>query len=349
MQRKTLQIPDGHAIGIHGIVQAMKIGVLALKNNICLAPMAGITDLVFRTLVREHGCGLCFTEMVSANGLVRHTEKTFRYLDSSDDDAPLGIQIFGVDPGVFADAARIVADFGADLIDINMGCPVKKVIKTGAGAALMKEPGRVATIIEKVRAAVTVPLTIKIRAGWDKATVNAVEIAVMAEDCGVDAIILHPRTARQGFSGSADWDLIARVKRSVGIPVIGSGDVKTPADALKMLTETGCDGVMIGRTALGNPWIFRRTLAALVGESHDLPTLEERETLIHRHLEMNVDYFGDTVGVRTFRKHLLWYTKGLRDGAQFRQRAVAIRENELLLAELHDYFRTLRELGGTVQ
>jgi len=349
MQRRTLQIPDGHAIGIHGIVQTMKIGALALKNNICLAPMAGITDLVYRTLVREYGCGLCFTEMISANGIVRRTQKTLRYMESSQDDKPLGVQIFGVEPGVLADAARIVADHGADLIDINMGCPVKKVIKTGAGAALLKEPGRVAAIIEKVRTAVTVPLTIKIRAGWDQATVNAIEVAVMAEDCGVDAIILHPRTARQGFSGSADWDLIARVKRSVGIPVIGSGDVKTPADSLKMLTETGCDGVMIGRTSLGNPWIFRRTLAELVGEPHDLPTLEERETLIHRHLEMNINYFGDTVGIKTFRKHLLWYTKGLRDGAQFRQRAVAIHENELLLTELHSYFRTLRELGGIVQ
>jgi tRNA-dihydrouridine synthase B len=327
----------------------MKLGVLSLKNNICLAPMAGITDLVFRSLAREYGCGLCFTEMVSANGIVRHMQKTFRYMESSRDDKPLGIQIFGADPDVLADAARIVTDHGADLVDINMGCPVKKVIKTGAGAALMKEPGRVAAIIEKVRNAVAVPLTVKIRAGWDQSAVNAVEIAAIAEDCGVDAVILHPRTARQGFNGRADWDLIARVKHSVSIPVIGSGDVRTPDDSLKMIAETGCDGVMIGRAALGNPWIFRSTLVGLAGKSYDPPTLEEREALIHRHLEMNIGYFGNTVGARTFRKHLLWYTKGLRNGAQFRQHAVAIREKELLLAELHDFFRTLGDPCDTVE
>lgn len=322
----------------------MKIGNLTLKNNVFLAPMAGITDLVFRTLAREYGCALCFTEMVSSNGLIRKTQRSYRYLESSSDDRPLGVQIFGADPDVIADAAHIVADMGADLIDINMGCPVKKVLKTGAGAALMKDPVRVGAMLRKVRAAVSVPLTIKIRSGWKRYGINAADIAAIAEDCGVDAVILHPRTVEQGFSGFADWELISIVKKRSTIPVIGSGDIRNAADASRMLDFTGCDGIMVGRGALGNPWLFREIINSLPSESTPFSvTMKERQEMINRHLNMTIRYVGEEIGVKNFRKHLLWYTKGLKGGAQFRQSVISVREKEYLLSAVHSYFSSLEE------
>jgi nifR3 family TIM-barrel protein len=322
----------------------MKIGKLTLQNNAFLAPMAGITDLVFRTLARGYGCALCFTEMVSSNGLVRNTQRSYRYLESSSDDRPLGVQIFGADPDVVADAAQIVADMGADLIDINMGCPVKKVLKTGAGAALMKDPERVRTMLRKVRAAASVPLTIKIRSGWKRYGINAADIAVIAEDCGVDAVILHPRTVEQGFSGVADWELISMVKQRLTIPVIGSGDIRNAKDASRMLDSTGCDGIMIGRGALGNPWIFREIINSLTSESMPFSvTMTEREEMLRKHLNMTIRHSGEALGVKKFRKHLLWYTKGLKGGAQFRQSVVSVQEKEVLLRAVHTYFSSLEE------
>jgi tRNA-dihydrouridine synthase B len=322
----------------------MKIGNLTLKNNVFLAPMAGVTDLVFRTLARVCGCALCFTEMISSNGLTRGTQRSYRYLESSSDDRPLGVQIFGADPDVIADAARIAADIGADLIDINMGCPVKKVLKTGAGAALMKDPVRVGAMLRKVREAVNTPLTIKIRSGWKRYGINAANIAAIAEDCGVDAVILHPRTVEQGFSGFADWELISMVKRRLTIPVIGSGDIKNVKDALRMLDSTKCDGIMIGRGALGNPWIFREIINSLTSEyiPHSV-SMKEREEMIRRHLNMIIHYSCEELGVKKFRKHLLWYTKGLRGGAQFRQSVVSVLEKELLLNAVHAYLCSLEE------
>ena len=321
----------------------MNIGRLRLKNAICLAPMAGITDLPFRTIVREFGCGLAFTEMVSANGLVRGTGKTCRYLDSSPADRPLGVQLFGSDPKTLAEATGMMADRGADLVDINMGCPVKKVVKTGSGAALMRDPQRVAAILQAMRKATDLPLTLKIRSGWRHREINALEIGHIAEQSGADAIILHPRTADQGFSGEADWRLIAALKAQLRIPVIGSGDVRRPEDAGRMLGETGCDGVMVGRGALGNPWLIGNILRRLTGGEVSDPSLAERLELIRRHLEMAVEYFGETVGARDFRKHLLWYTKGLRGGAQFRQAAGRITDRVSAWKALHDYFQVLGE------
>lgn len=320
----------------------MKIGELTLQNNICLAPMAGITDLVFRTIARKFGCALCFTEMVSSNGLVRYTKRSYRYMETSSDDRPLGVQIFGSDPGILSSAAEIVSQSGADLIDINMGCPVKKVIKTGAGAALMKDPSKIAAIVREVRKVTSLPLTIKIRSGWRKSGINAVEIASIAEDCGVDAVIIHPRTVEQGFSGCADWNLISEVKQRVGVPVIGSGDVRSPRDALRMLDMSGCDGVMVGRAALGNPWIFRDIADYISTRDITSPaTLKEREDVIREHLRMSVNYFGKEIGVKNFRKHLLWYTKGLKGGAPFRQKAVYMNQGNDLLAAVHEYFTAL--------
>lgn len=324
----------------------MNIGRLRLKNAICLAPMAGITDLPFRTIVREFGCSLAFTEMVSASGLVRGMGKTCRYLDSSPGDRPLGVQLFGSDPETLAEATRMTVERGADLVDMNMGCPVKKVVKTGSGASLMRDPQRVAVILQAMRKATDLPLTLKIRAGWRPGEVNALAIGRIAEECGVDAVILHPRTVDQGFSGEADWRLIATLKEQLRIPVIGSGDVRRPEDAVRMFRETGCDGVMVGRGVLGNPWLIGNILYRLSGRDFLKPTLAERAEIIRRHLAIAVDYYGERVGTRDFRKHLLWYTKGLRGGAQFRAAAGKITDLASVGNALHDYFQDLVEPAG---
>lgn len=321
----------------------MNIGHLQLKNNVFLAPMAGITDLPFRTVVRSFGCGLAFTEMVSGSGLIRGTEKTFRYLASSPADRPLGVQLFGCDPDTMANAARIAVERGADLLDVNMGCPVKKVAKTGSGASLMRDPVRVAAVLRAVRRASDLPLTVKIRAGWNTRQVNALEIGQIAEECGVDAVILHPRTADQGFAGPSDWGLIAALKERLRIPVIGSGDIRCPEDAARMLRETGCDGVMVGRGVLGNPWIIANILSHLAGGGISAPSLAERQETIRRHLALAIDFYDEKVGTRDFRKHLLWYTKGLRGGAQFRKEAGRISDQASAWKALNNYFQRLEE------
>ncbi|MBN1662749.1 MAG: tRNA dihydrouridine synthase DusB [Deltaproteobacteria bacterium] len=320
----------------------MNIGSLSLKNTGILAPLAGITNFPFRILVREFGCALAFTEMISVNGLVRESDRTFRYLDTSSADKPFGVQIFGSDPDMCAEAARTVAERGADLIDINMGCPARKVVKTGAGAALMKNPPRARMIMESVRKAVSLPLTVKMRSGWDRDCANAVELAKMAEDCGCDAVIVHPRTAQQGFSGKADWAVIGQVKASVKIPIIGNGDIVAPEDAVRMRNMTNCDAVMVGRGALGNPMIFRGMASLFAG----LPvppalSIREREALIIRHLDMELAYEGETIGMKTFRKHLLWYTKGLPGGARLRNALGAMKKKEAMLNELHGFLDAL--------
>ena len=304
-----------------------------------LAPLAGITNLNFRLIAREFGCGLAFTEMVSSNGLTREAEKTYTYLDSSPADRPLGVQIFGADPAVMAEAARIVDDKGADLIDINMGCPVKKVVKTGAGAALLRTPDRAREIIRAVRKVTRLPLTVKLRAGWRQGEHCATEIGRIAEEEGADAVIIHPRTADQGFSGHSDWRVIREVKESLKIPVIGNGDIRGPEDALRMIDETGCDAVMVGRASLGNPWIFKHITTALQGGAAGAgPSIEEREGMIRRHLEMEMAYIGSAQGLRNFRKHLLWYTKGLKGGSCLRQKLGQIHNRDALLKVVGDYF-----------
>jgi tRNA-dihydrouridine synthase B len=323
----------------------VKIGNLSLKNNVLLAPMAGITNLPFRSLARKYGCGMAFTEMISANGLVRETEKSYRYLDSSPEDKPLGVQVFGSDPTLLAAAVQIAMDRGADLLDINMGCPVRKVVKTGAGAALMKDPAKVELILQAIRKATSLPITVKIRSGWNQREIRAVEIARIAEDCGVDAVIIHPRTADQGFSGSADWNIIRAMKTSLRIPVIGSGDIRSPEDAVRMITETGCDGVMVGRAALGKPWIFKEIISYLHHGRVLSPFLSaEREKVVRDHMNVEILYSGEYIGIRNFRKHLLWYTKGLKDGSQFRQKLSNIQDKDLILKEMGEFFRS----GGDI-
>lgn len=322
----------------------MNIGSLTLANNVALAPMSGITDLPFRLIVRRFGCGLGFTEMVSANGISREGGASCRYLRSSPDDVPLGVQIFGADPKTLADAARIVSNLGADLLDVNMGCPAKKVVRTGAGAALMENPELVARILHEVRRATALPLTIKIRSGWERSGIAASEIARIAEDCGIDAVILHPRTAEQGFGGRANWQLIGELKGKLRIPVIGNGDIRGPGDALRMQSETGCDGVMVGRGALGNPWIFEGIVARLAGREIRESSMSEREGVILDHLSMSTQYSEfEERGIRNFRKHLLWYTKGLRGGPRFRKMVGIIHQKESLSEEISRFFQNLEE------
>jgi tRNA-dihydrouridine synthase B len=329
----------------------VKIGRLSLSNKVVLAPMAGITNLPFRSIARRFGCALGFTEMVSAIGLTRRMVRSISYLDSMPEDRPLGVQIFGSDPVVMAEAARMVEDLGADLVDINMGCPVRKVVRTGAGAALLRHPDQAGRIIEAVRKVTGLPLTVKIRSGWQRHDSGGFKvIAHIAEEGGADGIIFHPRTVEQGFSGAADWRLIAELKGSLCIPVIGNGDIRAPADAVRMLMMTGCDGVMVGRGALGNPWIFRDINNAFENrpEAPSL-TLAEREWLIRDHLEKEIAYYGDEKRAAShFRKHILWYTKGLRGGGRFRQVAGKIQDKALILAEVECFFRSNTGDGNDV-
>ncbi|HON58431.1 MAG TPA: tRNA dihydrouridine synthase DusB [Smithella sp.] len=322
----------------------MNIIQKAGKEGAFLAPLAGISNLPFRLIARSLGCSMAYTEMISANGLVRKTSRTHEYLKTAPDDRPLGVQIFGADPGIMAEAARIAENGGADLIDINMGCPVKKVIKTGAGAILMKKPDLAAQIVQSVKGAVKIPVTVKIRSGWSPSSINAVEIAGIAEDCGADAVTVHGRTADQGYSGRADWTIITAVKKSVKIPVVGNGDIRKPGDALRMLAETGCDAVMVGRGALGNPWIFKGISQKMSGrEENRMPTLGERLEMIENHWKMEEQLFGEKISLRTFHKHILWYTKGLENSHKFRELAGSLKNRESILFALKAYFQTLNE------
>lgn len=305
------------------------IGSLALRGPLVMAPMAGVTDLPFRLIVREQGCHLACTEMISAVGLTRGSRRSYEYLETSERDHPLQVQIFGADPCTMAKAAAIASDMGADLIDINMGCPVKKVARTGAGAALLNNLPLIPYILSSVRKATSLPLTVKMRSGWKRDRICAVEVAHIAEEEGVDAVIVHPRTADQGYQGKADWTVIARVKAAVKIPVIGNGDIRTAPDGVLMRTNTGCDAVMIGRGALGYPWIFREIDALFEGRHLPLPpTWEERYATIDRHLRLVVTRWGERQGIRIFRKHLLWYTWGLRGGAGLRRQLCRVTRPE---------------------
>ena len=314
----------------------MRLGSLQFDHPLFLAPMSGITDYPFRQLAREMGCGLVFTEMVSAEGLIRKGEA---FLKIKKDEHPVSAQLFGSDPEVLAEAAGMAESMGAAVVDINMGCPAKQVVITGAGADLMRFPEKVKGILVKVRKKVKKPVTIKIRSGWDGKHINAVEISKIAEDCGVDAIAIHPRTKDQGFHGRADWNLIGRIKKAIHIPVIGNGDVTTPSHAKKMFEETGCDGVMIGRGALGNPWIFRFKYSMSLEEEPAIPpSLEERRNMIQHHFSLTQDHYGEKGAVKKIHKHVYWYTKGFPSCAFFHSKLSGLKEKEALFEAIHSYF-----------
>jgi len=297
----------------------MRIGSLAIDNNVILAPLAGITNVAFRLLAKEAGCGLVCSEMVSSHGLVYKSDKTEKMITRAAEEGPLAVQIFGARPDIMAEAALIVEASGADILDINFGCSVRKVIKSGAGAALMRTPDIAEALLKAVRRAIRIPLTIKIRSGWDTSGRQAVEIARIAQDCGVDAISIHPRSARQLFAGQADWSIIAMVKKSVSIPVIGNGDICSGDDAVKMLSQTGCDAVMIGRAAIGNPYIFTRVLCRLKGESAPVETMDQRFAVMRRYLKNSVHYLGEEKACRMMRSRLGWFAKAMRHSNRFRQ------------------------------
>ena len=325
----------------------MKLGSLQLNGNAVLAPMSGLTDYPFRRLAREHGCSLVFTEMVSAEGLLR---KGKSFLKIGEDEHPISVQLFGSNPKVIAEAAQMAEGAGVDAIDINMGCPAKQVVKTGAGANLMRFPERVKEILIEARRRVNIPLTIKIRSGWDRQHVNAVEISKIAEDSGMDAIFIHPRTKDQGFGGQADWNVIGEVKKAVRIPVVGNGDVTTPSLARKMLEETGCDGVMIGRGALGNPWIFDpKNFGSFGAQSVIQPSLDERQKMMEYHFSLLREHYGEKGAMREIRKHAARYTKGLPSGVFFRSTLNHLKEREEFFETLISYFGSIKNISAQNQ
>jgi nifR3 family TIM-barrel protein len=303
--------------------------------------MAGITNLPFRLIVKKLGAAMVTTEMISAMGLIRGQKKTLNYLKTHPDEKPLAIQIFGSQSEVMARAAEVVVEAGANVVDINMGCPVKKVIKTGAGGALLRTPQKVKEIVSTVRKACPGPLTVKIRAGWAADEPIAVETARIIEDCGADAITVHPRFVKQRFAGTADWSIINEVKEQLKIPVIGNGDVFKPSFALQMKRQTGCDGVMIGRGAIGNPWIFRQILEMENGLSVHQPELHERKKVIMEHFRLLSLTLDDIRAVKTMRGLLLWYTKGLPNSSRFRESINRIKDRKTLISLLDHYFATL--------
>ncbi len=323
-------------------VRPFAIGPVALPNPLVLAPLSGITNLPFRRVAKEHGAGMVVSELVSSNGLVVAQARTLRYLLTHPDEQPAVMQIFGDDPGHMARAAAIAQESGAPVIDLNIGCPVRKVVKRGAGCALMRDLPRSARLIRAVVRAVDVPVTIKIRAGWSPAEVNAPAYAAMAEAEGVRAVTVHGRTREQMFAGRADRDVIRRTVEAVSIPVIGNGDVDGPESAAAMLDETGCAAVMIGRAAQGNPWIFGEILETwATGVRPAPPTPEERLAVIRRHLALHVDHDGPESAVREMRKHVCWYTKGLAEGARFRAEVNAVTTLAGLEDALARYFEAL--------
>jgi len=325
----------------------MTIEQIFTKDRAALAPLAGITGSVFRRICRRYGAQPVMTEMVSADGLFhRGCDRTSaRLLSFHESERPIGIQLFGSDPGIMEAAAKRVLEHDPDFIDINAGCPVRKVIAKGAGSALLTTPDILADIVARISSVSDVPITVKIRSGWDHDNINAVDISRRCEEAGAAAIIVHPRTRSQGFSGHGDWAVIRDVKKAVTIPVVGSGDIETPEDAMRMLDETGCDSVMIGRRAMGDPWIFKRVAERLSGvKVSEKPPVADRLDLALEQLDMITEEISERFAVLNMRKFFGWYSKGARDGASFRQevfRAETIDEVRRIVAAFQKISREL--------
>jgi tRNA-dihydrouridine synthase B len=317
----------------------MYIGNVKLDNNVFLAPMAGVTDMPFRILCKEQGCGLVYTEMVSAKGIHYNDERSNKLAEVNEAEKPASVQIFGSEPVVMAEIAEKLNQSDADIIDINMGCPTPKITKNGEGSALVLNPNLAGKIISAVSKATNKPVTVKIRKGWDESNVNAVEIAKIAEDNGAKAIAIHGRTREQFYSGISDWDIISSVKEAVSIPVIGNGDVFSPEDAREMLIKTNCDAVMIGRGAQGNPWVFKRVLHYLdTGELLPLPSRDDKLKMIIRHMDMLIDQKGEQGGVREMRKHIAWYIKGMRNSTYVKQEVFRLASRDEIVQVLEHFF-----------
>lgn len=310
----------------------INIGNVALSSNVIMAPMAGVTDTAYRVLLKEQGAGLTCTEMVSAKGIFYKNKNNKMILQTAPDEHPVAVQLFGSDPVIMASMAeRIAEDF--DIIDVNMGCPVPKIVNNGEGSALMKTPELAGRILSTMVRVLSKPVTVKFRKGFDDRHVNAVEFAKMAEQSGVSAITIHGRTRSQMYAGNADWDIIRAVKEAVSIPVFGNGDIFTPEDAKRMMDETGVDGVAIARGAKGNPWLIRRTIHYLeTGELLPEPGLSEKKEMMIRHAELMVEYKGERIAIQEMRKHLAWYTAGIPGSAKLRSEMNSLNTLEELKA-----------------
>ena len=317
----------------------MKIGNVVLENNVILAPMAGVSDLPFRLLCKEQGVGLTSSEMVSAKAISFHNKNTEALLETAPQERPVSLQLFGSDPDIISEMAAYMEERPFDILDINMGCPVPKVAGNGEGSALMRNPKLVEEIISKTASRIKKPVTVKIRKGFNEQEVNAVEIARIAEASGAAAVAVHGRTREQYYSGTADWDIIRQVKEAVKIPVIGNGDVTSPQKAKQLLDETGCDGVMVGRAAQGNPWIFKEITHYLAtGELLPRPDKAEVRDMMLRHARMQIEYKGEYIGMREMRKHVSWYTAGYPNSAKLRGVINAVESYEELEALLMERF-----------
>jgi tRNA-dihydrouridine synthase B len=316
----------------------MNIGNLILEGKVILAPLAGVADAAFRLIAKRFGAALVYTEMVSAEGILRNNPGTRQLLDFAPEERPIGVQLFGSRPDSMALACEKVNRIKPDLVDLNCGCPVRKVVGKNGGAALLKDLELLGRMLTAMVASAQSPVTVKTRSGWDKASLVAVEVARMAQDCGVAAVTVHPRTQRDGFSNRADWELIARVKQSVKIPVIGSGDIFSPQDAKDMLDRTGCDAVMIGRGSFGNPWIFSRTNHFLKhGQLLPKPSIRERIGICLEHLELSAKQYGEKTGVVRMRKHMAWYTSGMPKARELRQQLFRLETLAQVREVFHQY------------